>query len=598
LSSKSFNFKKIELNSNETISIYIENGLLDAGIKNLDKMENQPHNINAHGYDDVYELFISEENNTSEIEKTYITPGKFNVKLKVSNEFGEDELEFEDFINARTESPEEAVLQFVPKSSQLHSSGDSPAVFDRLGTIPVSKYTVPPTIRSSVNEFISIEIPEGNYNDHTNAGEPLDESESVIDPIRFYTWSLGDDLFHPQINSTKASYSIGGIYDIKLRVDTEFGSYRITTYENVIDIIEKSNLWLFLNNSSSIKGYEFGLISETFKVATRTFSISTDDSFLNDTGDETRAKREFKDNVFFSTKGSINSGSKGEAFIFYPSGGEEEESLSVQTINSIKYEGFSDIYTDMAFESPAINIQRPWNWCPLSNGQKIYFIFGPNVNPTPNQNTSSQTKHSIDATDNSVTTDSLTLNNYLNGAEELRNHPTSNYELDGEPSSGRFAVYRSAWKDSTGYFLRNDRVGNFFRLKSFYKTEGLISEPFVNISKANDIIGTVKLEGQLVNLSNGIFFFNNTGNISAYNDTSNTWETGQTVTTFRSLQDNSKSGFDNEENTLKVASDGNQTAYLSFDYSDRAFIKYNGTDNTVTSAGIRPTGVQWCMGIY
>lgn len=40
LSSKSFNFKKIELNSNETISIYIENGLLDAGIKNLDKMEN------------------------------------------------------------------------------------------------------------------------------------------------------------------------------------------------------------------------------------------------------------------------------------------------------------------------------------------------------------------------------------------------------------------------------------------------------------------------------------------------------------------------------------------------------------------------------
>lgn len=31
-------------------------------VEALDKMENQPHNINAHGYDDVYELFISEEN--------------------------------------------------------------------------------------------------------------------------------------------------------------------------------------------------------------------------------------------------------------------------------------------------------------------------------------------------------------------------------------------------------------------------------------------------------------------------------------------------------------------------------------------------------
>ena len=113
--------------------------------------------------------------------------------------------------------------------------------------------------------------------------------------------------------------------------------------------------------------------------------------------------------------------------------------------------------------------------------------------------------------------------------------------------------------------------------------------------------GSLKTEGQLVPLNSGIFFFNNSGNISAYNTTSNTWETGTSGSggsTFRSLQDDTVSGFDIIDNTLLAASDGQHVAYLSYDYSINAFIKFNSIDMTFNRLISRPTGVQWLMGIY
>ena len=100
---------------------------------------------------------------------------------------------------------------------------------------------------------------------------------------------------------------------------------------------------------------------------------------------------------------------------------------------------------------------------------------------------------------------------------------------------------------------------------------------------------------------NGIFFFNNSGEISAWNDLSNTWEIGRTssaTVSFRSLQDTNVSGFDDSKNTLLAASDGDRVAYLSYDYSNQTFIKFNGTDQTFVSSGIRPSGKQFAMGIY
>jgi PKD repeat protein len=537
------------------------------------------------------------------IVKTYTCPGKFDVKLTVKNEFGEDTIEFKELINARIEAPNDAQIDFIPRTSQNSSLADDPPLFDRLATRELdpdlgAPFTTPPTIRSRTNVFVDMEVPAGNLSPtRSYGGELLDDGGNPIDPISVYTWSLGDDLSHPSLPRARASYSIGGIYDIKLRVDTEVGAYRVTTYENVIDIIEDKNLWLYnFTSGSSIRASEFGLISETFKTATQTQIIDRDDSFLDGTGEEVRAKREFRRNVGFAPRNS-GSGDRGTAFMLWAGGGDNVTPIGSQEIKFIEYEGFSDIY----LPGPGTTITRPWNWIFLNSGSRIYFAFGPDPSQTPNENISYQKKTSISISPSFVVSDTtIGSGNYLNGADELKSHVTSGF-TGGEPETGRFAVYRTTWKDNTGYILRNDGVGLFFRLKSFYKTEGTISDPFINIKKLNDLSGATKVEGQLVTLSSGIFFFNNSGSISAYNEAAGVWETGgpsSSSLAFRTLQDSSIQDFANQSNTLVAATDQDRVVYLSYDYSPNAFIKFNTTDMTFSSLGTRPIGEQFVMGVY
>jgi PKD repeat protein len=535
--------------------------------------------------------------------KTFTCPGKFDVKLTVKNEFGEDTVEFKELINARIEAPNEAQIDFIPRTSQNSSLADDPPLFSRLATRPLdpdtgAPFTTPPTIRSKTNIFIDMEVPEGDLSPtRSYAGELLNGDGDPIDPISVYTWSLGDDLTHGSSSKARASYSIGGIYDIKLRADTEFGSYRITTYENVIDIIEDKNLWLYnFTTGSNVRGSEFGLISETFKTATQTQVITRDDSFLTGTGDEARAKREFKRNTGFAPRNS-NSGDRGTAFMLWAGGGNNVTPIGSQEIKFVEYEGFGDIY----LAGPATAVTRPWNWAFLNSGSRLYFAFGPDPAENANENISYQKKTAINISPSFVVSETtIGSGNYVNGADDLKAHVTSGF-TGGEPDSGRFAVYRTTWKDSTGYILRNDGVGLFFRLKSFYKTEGTISDPFINIKKLNDLAGSAKAEGQLVSLASGIFFFNNSGSISAYNETTGVWETGGPSSfslTFRSLQDSTVSDFGNTANTLLATSDEDRVAYLSYDYSANAFIKFNTTDMTFSGLGARPSGEQFVLGIY
>ena len=110
-----------------------------------------------------------------------------------------------------------------------------------------------------------------------------------------------------------------------------------------------------------------------------------------------------------------------------------------------------------------------------------------------------------------------------------------------------------------------------------------------------------RVEGQLVPLSTGVFFFSNSGSVAAYNPTTGVWSTGGpgvNSPAFRSLQDSSVIGFDNEAQTLLASSDNDKIAYLSFDYSTKAFIKFNENDTTFSNVTIRPTGNQWNMTIF
>lgn len=551
-------------------------------------------------YEEVVER-ISENSSEYEservLEKTFTAPGVYTIKLQVENEYGNDEVEFEDMIVVRTECPEEATIHINHRASQKYTDGDY-----FLG--------IRPKIRSVVNTFIDLEVPEGENPDNPGysfAGEPVNSSDEPIDPIIEYTWRLGDNLPHSNSRIARASYDIGGYYDITLRVDTSFGSYRITSYDSSIDIVEKSNLWMFnyetenSNSSGSIQAYEFGLRSETFKtMGVSVPYIDRDNSFLSspplnydepeyDSSALGRAKNEFENNIEFTRAGSADSGDSGNSLIFWAKGG---SALDSKQILAKKYNGFDDVYESLA----PIN-DRPWNWVALSSPEKTYFLFGQfsPISPGSNRTVSERVEYDLGTTSAGVAT-SLTSSFFENGADELLNSP---YQTS--PSSGYFASYRSAWKGQTGYILRNSSVNEFFRFGHFYKTKGSLSSPFGSITKMPDMPGSIKVEGQMVPLFNGVFFFNNSGEICAWNDTSLSWEVGRASSTslsFRSVQDTSTQNFDDKSNALKAASDGDRMAYLSYDYSRRAFVKFNGTDLTFTILRQRPEGKQFKIGVY
>jgi hypothetical protein len=370
-----------------------------------------------------------------------------------------------------------------------------------------------------------------------------------------------------------------------------YGAYRITTYTDCIDIIEQRNLWLFTDTANTSYANEFGLISETFKSGSVPYTILKSSSFLTGSNNETQAKQEFQKNTGFAINGTIASGDHGTAVLAYSSGGSP---LNAQTVKLAEFEGFGGTFVDSA-----VSITRPWNWIFLPFPQKAYFLFGADPAANSNENLSNQVKDTLTLGGLTLETP-ITLNdpsNYINGANELISHVTSSYS-SGEPLNGRFAVYRSAIKDSTGYFLRNDGVGNFFKLRGFYRTEGVSTDPVINIRKLQDMTGTIKTEGELVGLTNGLFFFQNSGNISAFNTTNGVWETGNSTSPFTIYQDTSVDGFSETSNTLLAASDGDRIAYLSYDYSTSAFIKYNSIDQTFFGLNPRIAGTQWVMGVY
>lgn len=531
----------------------------------------------------------SEEYRMNRVQEHSFYPGRYDVSLYVRNQYGEDEVVFEDMIVARRECPEEAVININHSSSQNYDPGD---VF--LGTRP--------KVRSPVNVAVDLEVPEGENPSNPGYSYGGESLSSPVDPIREYSWILGDDLPHANSRFARALYDKGGYYDITLRVDTSFGSYRITTYEKSIDIVEQSNLWLFVKNtqsnssSSSVAGevvqaYEFGLTGETFKTLGNSVVIDRNNSFLSEYDSEDyyqgvfdRAKKEFDNNVEFTRSGSLDSGDRGESIMFWAKGG---VSSDTKQIGVMKYRGFDDVYESL----PAIS-DRPWNWVAMSSSEKTYFVFG-------RKDQDSVLSERIDydlLTASASSPITLSSSDFENGADELLVDPSYGVETAGD-----FVSYRSAWKDQTGYLLRNSSVNEFFRISKFYKTKGSLSSPFEAFTKMPDMPGSVKTEGQIVALSNGIFFFNNSGEICAWNDTSLVWEVGRASSTslsFRSVQDTSTQGFDDRSNTLKASSDGDRVAYLSYDYSNKAFIKFNGTDLTFTMLKSRPQGEQFKMGVY
>tara|TARA_Y100000034_G_scaffold38278_3_gene47045 strand:- start:888 stop:3236 length:2349 start_codon:yes stop_codon:yes gene_type:complete len=544
------------------------------------------------------------------IKKTYTVPGIYDVKLTVTNDFGTDTIILPELINARLEAPDEAVINFLPNSADQDVIVPGQPVGG-----PYADVT--PVIRSPINTLIQMEIPLGKNTNVTDkdvsfSGELLDGNNNPIDPVQEYTWNLGDDITHTNSLNASASYAIGGIYDLKLRVDTQIGAYRITTYEDSFDIIENVNLWLWIFKGSSntiVNSTEYGLISETFKATSiGTLTLSRNDAFLDGVPEEAKQKAEFKRNTAFVPRGTIESGKKGTAFMFYATGRTAAESPSVESINVVEFNGFeTGRVTEYTARPPITN--KPWNWAQFNTLDTSYFLFGASLLPIPpNQSPVNPVTTAYSLLSQTQVTTAFGQDNFLNGADELLQNVSEFATVADEPEFlagtskfGDFSVYRTTSRDNTGFILRNDGVGPFFRIRSFYQTEGTLGDPLQSVRKLQDMQGPTRVEGELVNLSTGVFFINNSGSISAYSETTGVWTTGGpgiNSSLYRALQDTSVQGFDSPGNRMLASSDNDRRAYITFDYSPSVFMKFNEIDLTFSSLVSRPIGEQFMMGVY
>jgi PKD repeat protein len=503
---------------------------------------------------------------TGDVSHCYYTPGVYNVTLTATNQFGSNQITLSQCITARVAAPDVATIDFVPTTQQTYING---------------------VLRSRINRLISILI-------DSSGQQPLD-------PVVSYTWLLGDDLTHGNSDQTQASYGIGGLYDAKVTAETSLGAYRTTVATGAIDIIEKLNIWHMIFDpaasatatTKNLYVYEFGLLSETYKAASSSsiLSVTRDAGFLTGAANYDQQYREFRRNNGFAPRTLTTSGDGGSASVFWAEGA--PTSSIQQLIRFREWNGFSNSWSTPVLGGTD-NIERQWNWLALVSESDLYITFG---SPGPGAFSGSPTNQSfvdVDLSNYSLSNINFSSGNYLNGAQELMQNV-------GGPSSGNFSVYRGTWQNSTGYFLRNDGVGDFFRLKSFYATEGTTSLPLQGIRKLTDIPGTTKLEGQLVALSGGLYFFNNSGEVVVYRPDSNSWEVGgpgANSPVFGKLQDTSVVGYDDPANTLIATSDQSTNAYLFFDYSVRAQIKFNETDMTFTTLPVRPSGEQFLAGLY
>jgi hypothetical protein len=498
--------------------------------------------------------------------------------LRITNEFGSDTITFPSLINARTRAPNPAVISVSEGAFQLIKAIDPSDEF-------LYAHLVPGILKTRINTEVALSI--------------IDDGEQLGDPIKRYTWKLGDDLSHSDSSSTTASYSVGGIYDVKVRLDTNFGSYRTTVLRGALDVVENSNLFMMVFDPLSVQGaatqnttpYEFGLISETFKTKNRsTLAVTRNPGFL-DAGipNYTQQKREFLRNNGFSNRTNVTSGNNGTALVYWAEGGGSGSSLSSQTVRLTEYEGFSDTWlTPTSFV-----VNRPWNWVGLNAPNAIYFLFG--NSPTGGSGSpTNATRTMVEKLGLTSSSTTLTNSNFLNGAEALL------YNVDAG-AQGDFSVTRRVWDNNNGYIVRNDGNGTFFRLKSFYRTEGTVSDPLQYIRQLAPMPGSSKSEGQMTSMTQGVYLFNNSGEILVYSPTTSTWLVGgpgAKSPAFRSLQDSTVTGYDSASQTLIATSDEDRRTYLSFDYSPRTFLRFNESDLTFVSLISRPSGEQFVCGIF
>jgi PKD repeat protein len=525
------------------------------------------------------------------VEHTYMLPGIYTVSLTVTNMFGADTVTFANYIDALWLAPETAEIEFLVEAGQKD--------FDSGG-----------------NDFIKTPTGVYVYMGTSNEIDPLDptrtysgahvESGDVIDPINNFQWDLGDTLSHGNDPNTKALYTIGGIYEVILRCTTESGAYRITTDSKTINVIERQNAWLFVTPTTdpplatgTVYAGELGFLNETFKplqntayVYIRNASFITDSSHL----DKPRMLLEFERNTNINARSTVPSGLQGQAILSWASGRNLTDLPSTEKISFVAFSGFDEAYSAVSWE-----ITRCWNWIAFNGTGVTYYLLGNAQSQPPNTSPVDLTLVSNNLLAGTYQTDLTFSAGSFAGASNTLSYNAAQYDGTGYNVYGAYSAYRYAFRGRTGYILKNLTVGSNFKINSFYSTTESGNGIITGFKKLPDMGGPVKTQGVLLNLTTGLFFFNNSGSVLQFDVTANVWKTGgpgYNSVAYTNLQDTSVPNYDDENNSLVGTTDFGDNAFLSFDYSNNAFMKFNDIDLTFTKLNSRPEGEQWIFGSY
>lgn len=533
----------------------------------------------------------------------YLEPDIYNVQMQVTNKFGSDTVLFRSMIDALYLAPEAAMIV-------VGWPGTAPTDPSKPGLLNFPTRT-PPYIKAPAGAYIDVytsDLPVvGSDPLHAENGEYLEETSPLvytpIDAIVSYTWDLSDTLSHGTTSpATKALYTIGGDYQVVLRVDTNSGAYRITQNEKYINVTERQNAWLFTfaTGTNDVSASELGFLNETFKTKQVTYStITKDSSFLDyipDPKNKARAINQFNTNNNLNAISSTPSGLDGFCLLSWASGRSPSQTSTSETIKCLNYNGFQETYdVPSGFE-----FSRPWNWIAFNGPSVNYYILGNAVNQPAGSSPTNLNVSMQNLINGTVQNYSLSAANFIGSADLLQNNAAS-YDTFGTNITGDYSAYRTALRGRTGYILKNTTVGQDFMIKAFFSTKESASLLIDSFIRLPDMTGPVKTQGQLVNLSTGLFFFNNTGSVMQFDVTANAWRTGgpgYNSITFSNLQDKTVPDYDNENNPLVATTDFANNAFLSFDYSNNAFIKFNDIDLSFSKLASRPSGTQWLFRSY
>ena len=301
-------------------------------------------------------------------------------------------------------------------------------------------------------------------------------------------------------------------------------------------------------------------------------AVKRDSSFMSGYPNLVYQRDTFLRNVSIAQKGTTSSGDGGQSVMYWA---EDQTTIRFQ-----QFEPFQELWSSAGLGVGDTQTKN-WNWAGFSSPDAIYILFGlDSITGTPTNISLGRSQHNMGTLTSTNAT--YVASDFVNGADDLLTL------ADSSP-----ATYRTTYQGQNGYIARNEAgPGAFFRIRSFYRTEGDFADVAQNVRKLPDIPGTARTELEIVPLSSGIFVFNNSGEVAAYSPLTNVWSTGGPgvgSASFRSLQDSSVEGFAETSQTLRATSDGDKRAYLSFDYSVNAFIKFNEADLTFSSLGSRPT---------